>query len=269
MSTVSLRYAFCAGSIGGFAVAAIGARFTRSLRALACGGAIGGLAIGVITGVVQCWVTNGFDRSRLWVIPLAVLALLLIMAAQNWFVFYEDRRDAALSARPALVLICSGILSMLAVHAMKSASLLQLIWAGAGSLAILLCIHPVQRAIELNRNATVGAVVGFCKVMLPLAFIVLFLPAGIARRPGESEKSTFTGNLFGLFADIGILPLVTLINGARVAKPPRAADPLEHLLQPRDGQSVTGKSPALSTDSVVLVLVAALHVLGIIVLIKG
>ena len=161
---------------------------------------------------------------------------------------------------------------------MRISASLPLIWACAGSRAILLCIHPIQRAIELNRSATVGASVGICKVLLPLSFIVLFLPIGIARRAagatasGDGEnfaQRPFVANLIGLFADIGILPLVTLINGARVNHAPKPPDPLDYLLQPRGGQSMTGKTPALKTDSVVLVLVAALHVLGIIVLAKG
>jgi hypothetical protein len=259
-------------------VAAIGARFTRSLRSLGCGGAFGGLAVALLAyGICGC-LQQGFDLLHAAIIPPAILALLLVMASQNWCVFYEDRRDAALSARPAFVVLTAGILSLFTVHALRNSLLLQLIWAGAGSLAILLCIHPIQRAIELNRSAAIGAAVGICKVLLPLSFIVLFLPIGIARckaaatASGDSEnfaQRPFVANLIGLFADIGILPLMTLINGARVTHAPRPPDPFDHLLQPRGGQSMTGKTPALKTDSVVLVLVAAVHVLGIIVLAKG
>lgn len=269
--------ASCAGVLGALAVAGVGARFTRNFSILACGGVLSGAALALLSYVLWGWFKHGFDLFQVWVPPLAALILLLVMAAQNWFVFYEDGLDAVQSSRPALVMLAAAAASGIAVRVPGEHSLvLSVIAAGAGSLAILLCIDPVQRSIERTRSVFLGILVGICKVLLPLTGIILLLrlrtPAAPARQEaGERDvfQQSFLVNLIGLFEDLGRLALVTLINGARVPAQPAPCDPLELLLQPKNAQSAAGEMPRLKRDSVVMILVLAIHVLCCVIIVKA
>jgi hypothetical protein len=265
----SLIFALCAGLFGAFGVAAIGSRFTRSVGLLAVGGGFAGIALGALGFVLGDWCTQGFDLLEAWVLPLAGLTLLVVMSAQNWFVFYADRADAVESARPAAIVLCAALSSVLAAILTHRHSLFfPLIWAAAGSLAILTSIQPLQRAIEANRSRVLGTIVGICKVLLPLTGIIVLIPIGAATRHrldasglrgGVSSKPTFFANLAGLLSEIGLLLLVLLINGPRV---PHAAVPAE------PDRALTGGMPQFKRDSVVLILVVALHVLCGVVIVK-
>ena len=273
--------AFCTGFFGALAVTGIGVRFTRKVWVLGYGAAFSGAALGALMYVLWGWFTHGFELFQVCVPPLAALILLLVMAAQNWFVFYEDRQDVLQSSRPAIVVLAAGFASLLAWLVAGKRSiflLLPLIWAGAASLAILWCIDSVQRSIERTRSALLGTLVGICKVLLPLTGIVVFVERikagqakaeGAGRQPDTLATNSFLINLMGLFWDIGRLALSILINGARV--PPRHApwDPLEFLWRQKSGQSITGEMPRLKRDSVVLIFVLALHVLCGVLIVKA
>jgi hypothetical protein len=272
-ANVAFLVAFSSGFIGAIVVSAIAVRFTRKLWSLAFGGIFSGAALGVLVYVSWNWITLGFELVQACMLPLAMLILLLVMAAQNWFVFYEDRHDFLQSSRPALVVLAAIVASVAAwlVTGRHSGSLiLLLIWAGAGSLAMLWCIDPVQRSIERTRSVPLGTLLGVCKVLLPLTGIVIFIRRFEAQHPGPEDIDSQVGmlgpkslviNLIGLFWDLGRLVLMLLINGARVPSCPPALDPLEMLSQQKNAQSVTGEMPRLKRDSVVMIFVLALHVL--------
>jgi hypothetical protein len=268
-----------AGLIGALVVAAIGSRFSRSLWVLACGGAVSGVALSVATYVTCGWVQHGFDPFQAWVLPVALTLVVLVMAAQDWFVFYADREDAVQSAQPTVVLGVATLMCWLAAQAMGRHTLFfPLIWASAGSLAILLCIPPIQRSIETNCSIGLGMAIGLCKIMLPATGIILLIPIGVAKssgsatRPRDGDAPQPAGrlaNLLCLCRDIGLLLPMMLINGARVPPSAPASDPLGYLLQQKQGAALSGSMPRLKRDSVVLVLVLAIHVLCGVMLVKN
>jgi hypothetical protein len=270
--------ATAAGLLGAVAVTAVGLRSNRDHRLIACAGCLFGIALGVITHVLYGWYARGFDPLRIWLLSVAVVILLLVMTAQNWFVFYEDRRDAFRSSRPTLVVIAAIIVSAFAAKITGSHSYyFPTLWAAMGSWAVILCLQPIQRSIEINRNKVVGGLVGVFKVLLPLSGIALLFPMSVVRgtRPqqsGTAEDSIqpgFLTNLPSLFWDIGLLLSTILINGARVPPQSAPSDPLEYLLQPKHENSASGDVPRLKRDSVVLVLVVALHVLCGVMIVKA
>jgi len=271
--------AFSAALIGALVVAAIGSRFSRTPWVLGCGGAVSGIALGVATYVSCGWVNHGFDVFQAWVLPVSLTVLVLVMAAQDWFVFYADRDDAVQSAQPTVVVLLAALLCWLTAHALGRQTLFfPLIWACAGSLAILLCIPPIQRSIETNCSIGFGIVVGLCKIILPMTGIILLIPLGVAKNNsvaaqetlgGDAQRRTdWLGNLLSLCWEIGLLLPMMLINGARVAPSAPSSDPLEYLLQQKGG-SLSSGMPRLKRDSVVLVLVLAIHVLCGVMIVKA
>jgi hypothetical protein len=269
--------AIITGIFGVAAASAIGSRFTQNARFLAVGGVLAGLAVGLFAYVLSNWMTRGFNPAHTWLLPLAALVLLLVMAVQNWFVFYQDRRDVAESTRPVLVLACAAVASMLAAFAagrhpwyLPHAWYFPLIWASAGSWAILLSLPPIQRSIDVNRSVPIGIFVGICKILLPFGGVLVFLPTKLAERTArEIDERAFWNNLIGLLCEIGLLLPAAFINGARVTPAPTRHDPLEYLLQAKDEPSVAGETPRLKRDSVVWILVLAIHVLCGVVIIKA
>lgn len=272
-ANVASLVAFSSGFIGAIVVSVIAVRFTRKLWSLAFGGILSGAALGVLVYVSWRGITLGFELIQVCMLPLAVLILLLVMAAQNWFVFYEDRHDVLQSSRPAIVVLAAILASLAAwlVMGKHPGSFIHLlIWAGAGSLAMLWCIDPVQCSIERTGSVPLGTLVGVCKVLLPLTGIVIFIqrfeahqskPEDVASEVNTLGPRSFAINLIGLFWDLGRLVLMLLINGARVAPCPAALDPIEMLSQQKNVQSFTGEMPRLKRDSVVMIFVLALHVL--------
>jgi hypothetical protein len=270
-ANVAFVVALSTGFIGAIVVSAIAVRFTRKLWSLAFGGLLSGAAFGVLMYVSWSWITLGFELIRVCMLPVAVLILLLVMTAQNWFVFYEDRHDVLQSSRPAIVVLAAIVASLpawLAAGKQSGCLMILLIWAGAGSLAMLWCIDPVQRSIERTRSVPLGTLVGVCKVLLPLTGIVIFIRGFEAQQPkpedfnsqaGTLGPTSFVVNLIGFFWDLGRLVLMLLVNGARVPSCPAALDPHEMLSQQKNGQSVTGEMPRLKRDSVVMIFVLALH----------
>ena len=248
-------------------------RFTRKLWSLAFGGILSGAALGVLVYVSWSWSTLGFELIQVCMLPLAMLSLLVVMAAQNWFVFYEDRHDLLQSSRPALVVLTAigaSVATWLVTGRHSGSLILLLIWAGAGSLAMLWCVDPVQRSIERTRSVPLGALIGVCKVLLPLTGIVIFIrrfeaqysrPEDVDSHAGMLRPKSVVINLIGLFWDLGRLVLMLLINGARVPPCPQSLDPLDMLSQQKNPQSVTGEMPRLKRDSVVIIFVLAVHVL--------
>jgi hypothetical protein len=267
------------GFFGALIVAGVGVRFTRSPSVLVCSGAFSGAALAALMYVLWGWFAHGFVLFQASVLPLAVLILLLVMTAQNWFVFYEDRQDVLQSSRPALVMLAAAVAALLArIVAGKHSFLILMVWASAASLAILLCIDPVQRSIERTRSVLGGTLVGIGKVLVPFTGIVVFLQRiqaplperhDVAAEASSIGSKRFLLHLVGLFWDLGQIILMTLINGARV--PPRSAalDPLEMLGQERNGHSISGEMSRRKRDSVVMIFVLALHVLCGVVIVKA
>jgi MFS family permease len=271
----TLIVALCAGLVGALTVAAISRRYTRSARGLGLSGAFSGIAIGALTYVLCGWCAHGFNPLQVWVLPLVALILLLVMAAQNWFVFYADRQDATQSAQPAIALFSGALACVLAAALTGRHSLFfPVIWAASGSLAILLGVPPVLRSIEVNRSVCGGLLIGLCKVVLPLGGVLVFIPVNLrARKHGKTprgaaniDRDAFFSNLLCLCWEIGLLLPMTLINGERVSPHATASDPLEILS--KGGASVSGDSARLRRDSVVLILVLAMHVLCGVVIVK-
>jgi hypothetical protein len=269
--------AVCAGLIGALTVAAISTRYTRNAWALALSGTFSGIAVGGFTYVLCGWLAHGFDPLQAWVLPLVTLILLLVMAAQNWFVFYVDRQDAAQSAQPAIALFAGALACLLAAALTGRHSLFfPIIWAASGSLAILLCVPPVLRSIEVNRSVAGGFLIGVCKVVLPLSGVLVFIPIDLSARarkrnrtqrtPANAGREAFLSNLLSLCWEIGLLLPMTLINGERVPSHATVCDPLEYLS--KGGASVSGDNTRLRRDSVVLILVLAIHVLCGVVIVK-
>jgi hypothetical protein len=257
------------GFFGALVVTGIGVRFTRNHRALLCGGVVSGAALGAFMYVAWGWVTHGFVWAQISIPLLAALVLLLVMTAQNWFVFYEDRRDVVQSSRPALVMLAAAVAAMLARRVAGDHSFyLLLIWASAASLAILLCVDPVQRSIERTRSVLVGVLVGLGKILIPLTGVVVFLRRiessppermDVGDEPGTFGRNWFLIDLVGLFWDLGQLALLILINGARIPPRPAALDPFE----------ILGEMPRLKRNSVVMIFVLAIHVLCGVVIAKA
>jgi hypothetical protein len=266
-----------AGFFGALLVTGIGARFTRTLWVLGCGGFLAGAAFGALAYVLWGWFTHGIDWLEICVLPIAALMLLLVMAAQNWFVFYEDRHDVWQSSRPAIVVLgaaCTSLLAWLAAGKRSNLAFLLLLWASAGSLAVLCCVDPVQRSIERTRSALLGTVLGICKVLLPLTGIVVFIQRSDVAHPKDEQadpamNTSFFLNLIGVFWDLGRLLLAILINGARVPPSPPAWDPLELLWQSKSGQSMAGEMPRVKRDSVVMIFVLAIHLLCGVLIVKA
>jgi hypothetical protein len=267
------------GFFGALIVTGISVRFTRNLWVLACSGVFSGTALGALMYVLWGWFTHGFLWFQVSVPLLAALTLLLVMTAQNWFVFYEDRQDVLHSSRPALVMLAAALAAQLARSVAGKDSFLSLvIWAGAASLMALLCVDPVQRSIERTRSVFIGTLVGIGKVLIPFTGIVLFLrkmqaPAPEPQNPPDKSerlgRKWFLLNVIGLFADLGQLAMTVLINGARIPPRPATSDPLEVLAQQKPGQSISGEMPPLKRDSVVMIFVLALHLLCGVVLAKA
>jgi hypothetical protein len=261
-----------AGLIGALTIAAVGTRFTRSAWGLASGAALAGLALALLTDVVCGWWQHGFDVLQAWVLPLACLMLILVMVWQNWFVFYEDRRDAVQSARPTLAILGATLATLVADRRLAGdLQALSLIWAGAISLAVVWSIRPLQRSIALNRSLTVGVLVGISKILVPLAGIVVFIALGVWSRshpapPAEPAHAAPTArarlaDLGRLGGDLVRLLLVTLINGGRVAPEPVTYDPFGLLRQQRGAESV-------ARNTVVMILVLAIHLLCGVVIVR-
>ncbi len=251
---------------------------SRAASVLVCSGVLSAVALGVFVYVLWGSFTHGFKMFRVSLPPLAAFVLLLVMVAQNWFVFYEDREDVLRSSRPALVMLAAAVASALAwTVAGKHSFWHLLIWASAGSSAILLCIDPVQRSIERTRNVLVGTLIGIGKVLIPLTGIVIFLRGVMRRSPIGHVKDTpsslgnkwFLTNLIGLFWDLGRLVLMILINGARIPPRPMAPDPFEIQGPQRNEQSITGEMSRLKRNSVVMIFVLAIHVLCGLVMVKA
>jgi hypothetical protein len=276
-----------AGLAGAVVVAGIGNRCSDSRWYNGAAGASFGVALGVITHVLWRWSTRGINPLQIWMLPVAAVTLLLVMSAQNWFVFYEDHQDAFQSAKPTLVLLAAALVSVIAaVFAGRHFVFIPMLWAGMGSWAILLCLQPIQRSIEINRSVPVGSLVGVCKIVLPLTGFIVFIPMAIAGRatrqprietssaasganasaadasaPGAAPHTTFWTNLLSLPWELMLLLAMTMTNGGRVPPRPAATHPLEYLSQPKHEESVGGEMPRLRRDLAVLVLVLALHVL--------
>jgi hypothetical protein len=245
--------------------------------ALTLSGAVSGIAVGGFTYVLCDWLAHGFDPLQAWVLPLVVLILLVVMAAQNWFVFYADREDAAQSAQPAIVVFAGALACVCAAGLTGRHSLFfPIIWAASGSLAILLCVPPVLRSIEVNHSVLGGLLIGLAKVVLPLTGVIVFIPIDLSVRarkrkctldtPATERREDFLSNLLSLCWEIGLLLPMTLINGERVPQHATAPDPLEYLS--KGGASVSGDHTRLRRDSVVLILVLAIHVLCGVVIVK-
>jgi hypothetical protein len=280
MSTdAAIWVASLTGLFGALVVTGIGVRFTRNLRVLVYSGFLSCAALGALMYVSWSWLTHGFAWFEAGVLPVAALTLLLVMTLQNWFVFYEDRRDVVRSSLPALTLLGAIVASTLAWIAGGRQSLLfAMIWASAGSLAILLCVDPLQRSIERTHSVLLGTLVGMGKVLIPFTGIVVFLRGIEAARsksetvgdePDTYDENGFWVNLVGVPWDLGRLVLVIMINGARVAPRPATADPFEMLGQAKDGESIPGETSRLKRDSVVMIFVLAIHVLCGVVIVKA
>jgi hypothetical protein len=270
-----------AGLSGAAVVAATGARRTPNRWLNGAAGASFGVALGVITHVMWRWCARGVNPLKFWTLPVAAVTLLLVMSAQNWFVFYEDRQDAFESAKPALVLLIAALAGGLAaVCAGRHFVFFPILWAGMGSWAIILCLKPLQRSIEANRSVLIGGVVGLCKVLLPLTGFIVFIPMGLAgcvapqpaktsharqgedaSAPGTPARFAFWKNLLSLSFEAMLLLAMTMTNGGRVARRPAAYLPLEYLSQVKHEESLGGEMPPLRRNLAVLVLVLALHVL--------
>jgi len=249
------------GFFGALIVTGIGVRFTRNLCTLACSGIFSGAAFGALIYVVCSWFTHGFVLLQAGVLPPAALTLLLVMTAQNWFVFYEDRADVLQSSRPALVILAGALAAVLARNLAAGYSTVPLlIWAGTASLAILWCIDPVQRSIECTRSVPLGIIVGFAKIIMPLTGIVLFLRRGMEPGRDAYHRNWFIVNLLGLLWNLGQIGLLILINGPRIAHAPAAFD---------GAPSSAGEMSRLKRDSVVLIFVLALHLLCGVVIAKA
>jgi hypothetical protein len=285
------------GLFGAVVVTAIGARCTPNRWFNGAAGAFFGVALGVITHVLWRWSTRGIDPLQIWMLPAAAVTLLLVMSAQNWFVFYEDGQDAFESAKPTLVLLAAALASVIAsLFAGRHLVFIPMLWAGMGSWAILLSLQPIQRSIEINRSVLVGSLVGLCKIVLPLTGFIVFIPMGIASRasrepsiktsntapstnasaaetsavnpsaadssaPAAPPQYSFWTNLVSLPWELMLLLAMTMTNGGRVPPRPAASHPLEYLSQRKHGESVGGEMPRLRRDLAVLVLVLALHIL--------
>jgi hypothetical protein len=256
------------GLLGALVVTGIGLRFTRNLRALTCSGIFSAAALGALMYVLCRWFTRGFVLFEISVPALSVLILLLVMTAQNWFVFYQDRRDVVQSSRPVLVMLATAAAALLArMAAGRHSNLLPLIWAGGTSLAILSCVDPVQRSIERARSVPAGTVIGIGKILIPLTGVVLFLRHGdsaAAERPEADEPDCFAQkrilkNLAGLIWDLGQIVLLILINGARVPHPAAGFTT----------PSFATEASRLKRDSVVMIFVLAIHVLCGVVLARA
>jgi hypothetical protein len=315
---VSLILVSGAGLFGALTAFIVGARFTRNLRVLGWGSACSAIAVAGLAHFVWSWCTRGFDPLHAWVPPLACLVLLLVMTAQGWFVFYEDGRDAADSSTPSLVLLAAAAGCVICGFIADAHSpALPIIWASAGSLALLLSIQPVQRSIAINRSVSIGVVVGIFKLLVPLTGILVFVLVDMMTRPGPvaagdgasvtrkrsrsgdnrdsrdsrdscysdhygeaghhgddgldahvNEKPRVLFDLLALLWQIGLLPLLTLTNGARVTPHPATFDPLEFLLEGKGGHSVTGQMPRSTRNTVVMILVVAVHVLCGVMIVK-
>jgi hypothetical protein len=201
---------------------------------------------------VTCgWIQHGFDPFQAWVLPVSLTIVVLVMAAQDWFVFYADRQDAVQSAQPTVVLLVATLMCWLAAHALGRHTL----------------FFPL---IETNGSIGLGMAIGLCKIMLPATGIILLIPIGVTKRSVRASQKLdgdaprplgWLVNLLCLGRDIGLLLPMMLINGARVPPSAPSSDPLEYLLQQKHGGALNGSMPRLKRDSVVLVLVLAIHVL--------
>ncbi len=279
-----------AGSFGTLAVIAVGARCTRNLHALGWGGICSGAALALLAYCSLRWITHGFEPLQVWVLPLACLVLLLVMLAQNWFVFYEDRGDLAQSARPTLVVLsAAAALALAAGLGTWRSSAQSIIAASALSAILVLAIHPVRRSIAANGSVIVGVLVGIAKLLVPSTGVVVLLlidrvahslrqaPAGRPppehRARGEQRgpvgAQSFLIEMLLLMWDLGQLLLAALVNGARYV-PHRglaASSPLAAAHERRD--SAVGPMPLSKRNSAVLMLVVAVHLLCGLLLIRN
>jgi len=271
-----------AASFGTLAVIAVGARCTRNLQVLGWGGICSGAALAALAYFCLGWFAHGFEPQQAWVLPLAGLVLLLVMVAQNWFVFYEDREDLAQSARPTLVMLAAAPALWLAATFGDWRSGVQLtIWASAASAALVLSIQPVQRSIAANRSLTVGILVGIGKLLVPPSGVIaLVLIDRIHRSRRDTQRDhqrkvapqAFDSrglplDLLLLIWEFGQLLLVTLTNGQRFVHDPALPDSPGLDAAHKRGQSAASQMPLSARNTAVLMLVVAVHLLcGLIVL---
>jgi len=280
---VVILFAALAASFGTLAVIAVGARCTRNLQALGWGGACSGAALGALAYICLGWFAHGFEPLHVWVLPLAGLVLLLVMVAQNWFVFYEDREDRLQSARPTLVMLAAAAALALAAHLGPwRAATQSMIWAGAISAVLVLSIHPLNRSIAANGSAPIGILVGTAKLLVPSTGIIALMlidwladrhrvesrPQGREDRSGAEPVRGLVAGLLLLIWDLGQLLLIMLTNGPRFVPHPglSAADfGAAH----RRGQLGVADISLSKRNTAILMLVVALHLLGGLILVRG
>ncbi len=262
-----ILFAALAACFGSLAVIAVGARCTRNLRCLGWGGVCSGAALGTAAYFSLHWIAYGFEPLQAWIVPLAGLVLLLVMVAQNWFVFYEDREDLLQSARPTLAMLSAAAALSLAAHLGEASGAVHtLIWAAATSAVLVLSIHPVNRSIAANGGLAVGILVGTAKLLVPAAGLIALLAidriVGLRRATRESlMRSGFWVNLLPLLWELGQLLLVTLTNGARFVPHQGPAAAADLGAANRRGESAASQIPLSRRNTAVLMLVVALHLL--------
>jgi hypothetical protein len=215
------------------------------------------------------WFAHGFEPQQAWVLPLAGLVLVLVMVAQNWFVFYEDREDLAQSARPTLVMLAAAPALWLAATLGDWRSGVQLtIWASAASAALVLSIQPVQRSIAANRSLTVGILVGIGKLLVPPSGVIALMLIDRIHHSRRNTPRRRQRKAAPQAFDSRGLPLDLLTNGQRFVHDPGLPDAPGLNAAHKRGQSAASQMPLSARNTAVLMLVVAVHLLcGLIVLI--
>ena len=286
-----ILFAALAGSFGTLAVIAVGVRCTRNLRSIGWGGICSGATLGVLAYFSLGWFAHGVEPLQLWILPFAGLALLLVMVAQNWFVFYEDREDFAQSARPTLVLLAAAAALALVAHLGEWRAAAQLmICAGAASAVLVLSIHPVHRSIAANGSLAVGLLVGTAKLLVPSRGVVVLLaidwavrhrptaksrrtirrdPSADADTDADADPEGFAVNLLLLIWEFAQLLLVGLTNGARFVPHPGLSDTPSWHASHRRAQTAAGQMRLSKRNAAILMLVMALHLLCCLVLVRN
>ena len=230
-------FAIVTGLVGALIISAIGTRFTRNRAALWLGAGVTAIAIGTLTQHATSWNTTGFQTNDTIVLIAVGLVLFHVMAAQDWFVVYEDTEDFGISLKPTLALAVGAIAWYCVSCFFENPLAAKFIWILSVALAFFWSIAPVHRCITVNRSILIGLPVGVCKVLVPLLGFVTFIFAGLSALAGDSDERetlnetlgriAFLLVLWALLAALARLSLSMLINGERVAERTEREVPVE------------------------------------------
>jgi hypothetical protein len=254
---LTIVVACSAGLFGAVSTLVIGNRHTRNCES-SHGAAYLGPALALLSYFVASWCVHGFDPLQAWILPPAGLIAAARDGRAKLVRVLRDHEDAAQSARPTLVLLAAVIASLIADRFGDDRAPRIAGHLGRRDQPRDPAVDPPGVSIDRGQPQHPGR---RARRMLQAAgavdrVIVAFVLVGMLRRrlrsiarsdadqpmrrPSRRESSTYCCCCW----EIGLLPLLTLINGARVTHVLSLSDPSGHAQSATQAASVAGSDAA-------------------------